>query len=246
MFMIDRQDTSSQHDLSSVFKVLGSTGNVYTVEIAQLPSCDCPDFAKGNAPCKHIIFIFLKVLKVDVSSAVWYQRALLQRSELRAVMDAAPSTSGVSVSSKVRTAFLKASGVEVEEDETQETTAEENGKRLNSIGEDCPVCFEEMTAAEHDAGGLVFDLSEGGCGKPLHAQCFAMWSQTAKSKSTPVSCVWCRSKWQTAPAPNAAAGVEYSSGGYINLAELAGVSRERDTSSYYRGINWKKRYRGYD
>lgn len=59
-----------------------------TVEISNLPSCDCPDFAKGNSPCKHIIFILcacrpfhannsLKVLKVPMASGVWYQRALL-------------------------------------------------------------------------------------------------------------------------------------------------------------------------
>ncbi|WOO84438.1 E3 ubiquitin-protein ligase Zswim2 [Vanrija pseudolonga] len=248
MFMVDREDTGSAENLASVFKVLGSTGNVYTVEISHLPSCDCPDFAKGNSPCKHIIFIFLKVLKVPLGSTVWYQRALLT-SELRAVMDAVPAAADVAVAPRVRAAFLKATGsTRVEEEapaEPEDKSADDEGKRLSSIGEDCPVCFEEMSEAEHAANGLVFDLSDGGCGKPLHAQCFAMWSQTARAKSAPATCVWCRSAWKATPKPNADAEVGYS-GGYLNLAELAGVSRERDTSSYYQGINWRKRNRDYD
>jgi hypothetical protein len=35
------------------FTVLGSTGNVYSCEIAREPTCDCKDAAKGNT-CKHL------------------------------------------------------------------------------------------------------------------------------------------------------------------------------------------------
>lgn len=50
-FCVDRKRTSptAEH-----FSVLGSTGNLYTVKIQNLPSCDCPDGAKGNH-CKHLV-----------------------------------------------------------------------------------------------------------------------------------------------------------------------------------------------
>lgn len=48
-FCVDRNRTG---EVSEEFKVLGSTGNCYTVKIDHEPSCDCPDGAKGNK-CKH-------------------------------------------------------------------------------------------------------------------------------------------------------------------------------------------------
>ncbi len=67
--MIER----NREGLSEDFKVLGSTGNVYTVRIAQLPTCDCPDGTKGNH-CKHILFVFTRVLGVNDNSGLYYQK----------------------------------------------------------------------------------------------------------------------------------------------------------------------------
>lgn len=54
-FCVDRQRTSP---ISEQFSVLGSTGNLYTVKVGHLPSCDCPDGAKGNH-CKHLVRPFI-------------------------------------------------------------------------------------------------------------------------------------------------------------------------------------------
>lgn len=60
-----------------IFKVFGSTGNVYTVVDTNLrPTCDCPDSQK-NGTCKHISFVMLRVLHVPESSQIWYLRGLL-------------------------------------------------------------------------------------------------------------------------------------------------------------------------
>ena len=45
------------------FDVMGSTGNVYTVTIKDIPECTCPDFRLRNKRCKHIYFILIKVMK---------------------------------------------------------------------------------------------------------------------------------------------------------------------------------------
>ncbi|KDQ28578.1 hypothetical protein PLEOSDRAFT_1102621 [Pleurotus ostreatus PC15] len=85
-FMVDRRRNG--HELREEFSVLGSTGNVYTVTIDKVPSCTCPDSLKGNH-CKHILFIFLKVLQVTQASGHWYQKALLT-SELQDIFSQAP------------------------------------------------------------------------------------------------------------------------------------------------------------
>lgn len=65
-----------QQVLSESFEVLGSTGNYYTVTICQKPTCTCPDFGKGNI-CKHLVFVYLRVLRIPQELPFWYQKALL-------------------------------------------------------------------------------------------------------------------------------------------------------------------------
>eukprot|EP00439_Symbiodinium_sp_Y106_P032130 s1128_g3.t2 len=69
-----------------LFHVLGSTGNVYTVHIGTKPSCDCPDFLKGRGPCKHILFIWLRVLRLEEDDYRIWQSALLT-SELKSAVE---------------------------------------------------------------------------------------------------------------------------------------------------------------
>ncbi|WVQ71666.1 hypothetical protein IAR50_001206 [Cryptococcus sp. DSM 104548] len=239
MCMIERIAHRPEPNRADQFKVLGSTGNVYTVTIGSIPDCDCPDFEKGNAPCKHVIFAFLKVLKVPTYSPVWYQKGLTP-AELNAVWASAPAapSAAVSVNSRVRDAYLKATGKYPPAEEAQSSNG---GKRIVATGEDCPVCYDAMTQRDEDMKKLVYDESLGGCGRPLHAECFKMWAATAKKQHKDVTCVWCRSPWPgVGGGPSngkgkAKAGVSYSRMGYMNMASAAGISRKRDTSTYYHG-----------
>ncbi|KAK7449329.1 hypothetical protein VKT23_013470 [Stygiomarasmius scandens] len=86
IYLIHRRRTEGEN--REEFTVQGSTGNVYTVTIDEVPHCDCPDHQKGNH-CKHILFIFLKVLQVSRDSGLWYQKALLP-SELESIFSSAP------------------------------------------------------------------------------------------------------------------------------------------------------------
>ncbi|TYJ57219.1 hypothetical protein B9479_002134 [Cryptococcus floricola] len=219
---------------------LGSTGNVYTVTIGSTPDCDCPDCEKGNSPCKHIIFVFLKVLKVSIGSPIWYQKGITP-AELNSVYAGAPAepSASVSVNSRVRDTYFKATGKEFPAEPAQGGSG---GKRIAAVGEDCPVCYDEMTQKDEDMKKLVYDESLGGCGRPLHDQCFRMWAATAKKQHKDVTCVWCRSPWvgsagasQGKGKGTSKTGVSYSSMGYMNMAHAAGISPRRDTSTYYHG-----------
>lgn len=71
--------------VGATFAVLGSTGNVYTVELAQKPTCNCPDALKGRGLCKHVLFIWLRVLRCQETDPRIWQTALLT-AELRSAL----------------------------------------------------------------------------------------------------------------------------------------------------------------
>ncbi|KAK7694044.1 hypothetical protein QCA50_003620 [Cerrena zonata] len=231
MYMIDRSRNGDE--LKETFSVLGSTGNVYSVKVDKLPSCNCPDALKGNH-CKHILFIFLKVLQVTQASGYWYQKALLT-AELEEVFANAPPAPGFAVNARVQEAYAKATGKRVA------SSSQGVKKRMPEKDTDCPVCYEGMFGAPEKT--LVFCES---CGNALHKDCFQQWAKATRGKA---NCVFCRAPWSSQPAtPSAgssrASGVATSEG-YVNLAGIAGVSPVRDTSSYYQGPRKGKRHYGY-
>ncbi|KAF3930961.1 hypothetical protein ABW19_dt0210631 [Dactylella cylindrospora] len=84
MFCLGR--ARREEDLTEEFKIAGSTGNVYTVTLANIPTCNCPD-SKKNGTCKHILFVMSKVLRVRYNLS--YQAALLN-SEIQEIFENSP------------------------------------------------------------------------------------------------------------------------------------------------------------
>lgn len=216
-FLIERH--RNEEELREEFKVLGSTGNIYTVVIDKLPSCDCPDAGKGNH-CKHILFVYLKVLSVPLISTHWYQKALLQE-ELASIFRSAPTNPTVLASKHVRDAFFKAEG------KSSDSCPEENNRRIPGAEDDCPICYEPM-GGDVELKKLTFCSQ---CGNALHSECFQQWARTR----TPLTCVWCRAQWINENSGKK--GASMNEEGYLNLGSVAGVSPERDTSTYYRGYS---------
>ncbi|KAH8997593.1 hypothetical protein EDB92DRAFT_1447818 [Lactarius akahatsu] len=175
-FMIDRRREGNE--LREEFKVLGSTGNVYTVTIGKLPSCDCPDASRGNH-CKHILFIYLKVLQVPQSSGLWYQKALLT-NELESIFTNAPLAPGVLAHDSVRNAYASATG----KNQTAESSSTK--RRVPGPEDSCPICYESMHGESE--GRLTFCEE---CGNALHSECFEQWRRSAAK----LTCVWCRAEW---------------------------------------------------
>jgi len=235
--MIDRNRVPDQ--LSEEFSVLGSTGNVYTVTIDHKPRCNCPDAVKGNH-CKHILFIFLKVLQVAQASGYWYQKALLT-SELETIFAQAPLAPNSVAHPHVREAHARATGKAPST--SIPADAGSKNKRIPGPDDDCPICYDGMHGVAETS--LVFCEE---CGNALHEECFQQWKRTAASKGTQLTCVWCRARWIVAqPAGGTSGSVKRSMGryGYINLSDVADVSPVRDTSTYYHGPRAGKRYYGF-
>ncbi|EKM57496.1 uncharacterized protein PHACADRAFT_206397 [Phanerochaete carnosa HHB-10118-sp] len=228
-FMVDRNRNGDE--LREEFQVLGSTGNVYTVVIDKIPQCSCPDSLKGNH-CKHILFIFAKVLQVPYTSHAWYQKALLT-SELQEVFANAPLAPNDMANSRVREAYARATG------KSATSSSSSSAKRkMPTEEDDCPVCYEGMHGTAE--GKLSFCET---CGNCLHKECFEQW---ARNKGAGVTCPMCRTVWvgpEVASASRSRVGA--ASEGYLNLASVAGLSPERDASSYYHGPRRGQRHYGY-
>ena len=221
MYLIAQdEDGGSETELARRFRVLGSTGNVYCVEISGEPACDCPDGAKGNL-CKHILFVLLRVLRVPEGSPLVFQRALLQ-SELQEIFENAPlAQQAAMASASVRRAFAAANGGSAADEAQPE-------ERTLTADDDCPICFEALLGADE----LVRCV--GQCRNALHKDCFEKWERAKRRDGEPVTCPFCRSAWPstTSPAVNE---------GYLNLAAEAGLDPERDGSSYIYGLS-RRRY----
>ncbi|BGO99880.1 hypothetical protein RTBOTA2_004021 [Rhodotorula toruloides] len=223
-FCVERNRTG---EISEECKVLGSTGNCYTVKIQHEPTCDCPDGAKGNK-CKHQLFVLLKILQVPQSSNLWYQAALLT-PELRAIFANARPAPRTQLEERIANVYKVATG-KVKAEELGEGAVGGVRKRVPQEGDSCPICYEDFEP--NSETGLVFCLSPSGCGNALHAECFRNWAMTSK----PTTCPLCREEWKGPdPAANAGAGPSFSREGYQNFAAQAGLSATRDTSTYYNG-----------
>lgn len=161
---------------NSTFFILGATGNVYTVNLSSTPSCTCPD---RTTPCKHILFVFIRVLRVSLDDSCLWRRTLrpCQLNRLLALPASNETFAGATVREMFHQLFFQAGGpstsagahVEIEE------------------GTSCPVCLEEMGKGEKI-------VACGTCRNPIHEECLMAWKKSSRRRST--NCVLCRARWR--------------------------------------------------
>lgn len=202
-------------ELEENIDIVGSTGNIYTVTIGQLPSCTCPDHLKGNE-CKHKVYALHTVLRAPEDLV--YQLALL--------------------SEELETIFTNAPPIPTEAVSAAEKDSEGSNKRKPiEEGTECPICYMDMLDTEQ----LVW--CKAACGNNMHKSCFDQWATSQRGQT--VKCVYCRTPWQPEkggpgnPKAQGTVGID----GYVNVAAQFGLDVERDTSSY--NEYWVRRQRRY-
>ncbi|KAF7967067.1 hypothetical protein HWV62_35967 [Athelia sp. TMB] len=267
-FMVDR--TRVGQELREEFKVLGSTGNVYTVVIDKNPSCNCTPLMSmrsysqlkysealmhrketiANTFCSSTLKFYKS--RLHLGFGIKTSRALLT-SELQTIFDNAPLAPNSVAHPQVRDAYARATGKVSATSSKQANNAE---RRVPGLGDECPICYEGMH--ELDQKKLTWCAD---CGNALHNECFSQcelhdvpaterktdprWKlKGAKQNPRSITCVYCRAKWKAPVAENAAsARPGRSVEGYMNLANLAGIDEMRDTSTYYQGPRRGERHR---
>lgn len=87
MFALERMRSNDNPEHpSETISLAGTTGNVYTIVVDKVPSCDCPHARKGNQ-CKHIVYVLSRILRAPTD--LEYQLAFTS-SELRQIFANAP------------------------------------------------------------------------------------------------------------------------------------------------------------
>jgi hypothetical protein len=176
IYLVDRRSGGR------VFDVMGATGNVYEVKIERDPSCACPDFQKrcrgeGSAaagPCKHILFVMHRVLKVDRMDMKLYQVSLLD-DEVEEIFRAAPPAphSHLLADGGVTTAF-------------RESQQRDDDSDADGEDPECPICFEVMDNPNAPVRCTAC------CGR-VHGTCMA---QVLTHRDGMKTCPLCRGEWQ--------------------------------------------------
>ena len=58
---------------TGLFKIKGTTNNIYTIIISNIPTCTCIDYKKRKQNCKHIYYILLKFFKAIPSDTYLWE-----------------------------------------------------------------------------------------------------------------------------------------------------------------------------
>ncbi|EMD00094.1 hypothetical protein BAUCODRAFT_30550 [Baudoinia panamericana UAMH 10762] len=215
MFVLDRQRSTTNSDYpTETISLAGTTGNVYTIVVDQVPSCDCPHARKGNQ-CKHIAYILSRVLRVPAE--LEYQLAFTS-SELRSIFANAPPLPSETAAA---------------------SPPEQDGKRKPIEGE-CPICCVDFEPESSES--VVY--CKAACGNNIHAECFRQWAATKTGGRGAVTCPFCRTPWEEQGVVGGSAGDEAArkmareglmrgEEGYVNVAAQLGMSGRRDYASYH-------------
>ncbi|KAL5976793.1 hypothetical protein ACLOJK_021127 [Asimina triloba] len=158
------------HRSHGSFFILGQTGNVYTVTLSSAPSCSCPD---RTNPCKHILFVFLRVLRLSLDDPC-LRRRTLRPCQLARLLGS-PVSPDTLARRRARERFH------------QLLAAEAEPACKVDEGDTCPVCMEEMKKEERLVACSV-------CENSVHEECLAAWKRSRGRRAA--SCVVCRAKWR--------------------------------------------------
>ena len=158
--------------------VMGSTGNVYKVEMASHPTCNCPDYLRRRAPCKHILFLLLRYYRLSEGDVYCdLSDELLNRI-------AETATNKNVYCSKELLRKWKSCNDERKEREEETNDEEGNDVRLPDPDDCCPICLEEFENV--DASSLIRCVYS--CGNYTHAKCFDMY----RKHNAEAKCPHCR------------------------------------------------------
>ena len=171
LYLIEYDDIN---DYQKVFSVMGSTGNVYDVNIKNVPTCSCPDYTTRHKRCKHIYFILLRVMKVNSEDE---DTKKYEDGELVYMFSKIPN-----IAKNVKISKTQLDKYKILKKSDSKTSITSKQKDMDDI---CPICLDDLT------NGMKVVYCKYSCGKNIHSDCFKMWS---KQKNKP-ECVYCRMPW---------------------------------------------------
>ena len=215
------------------FAVFGATGNVYACDVRAVPSCDCPDFAggrrggpgtPGSRVCKHLLWLYMRVLGVPRDDPLLCQTALTQ-AELARLLAAPSAAQRATPAARAARGVPREPAAQLGVDCVDEPGSDEPlvpVARKNPREETCPVCFECFDDAETVAATATDPRRVAsrvwwcvsGCGSNVHASCMRRWiaKATGDGFGGGATCPLCRAGWCD-QEPGAGGADQHAGGG---------------------------------
>jgi hypothetical protein len=172
------------------YDVLGSTGFLYHVRLAQDDitwTCSCPDWLRRRTPCKHILLIWLRVLRYSRYEVRYPQFPYYANFKNRCLARIA------SIDARVAAPHVEGSTARAMVSGEGSLTPSYVACR-SVVGADCGICCETISSDDQ----VVH--CETSCGNPIHSECFDML-RAAAAAAAPVrhrhldpcvKCIFCR------------------------------------------------------
>jgi len=208
MFLLDREVKRGADDAAGPceeYAVLGATGNVYAVEVSRWPRCSCPDFAKRQDVCKHLLFVYMRVLRLSENDKAILQKALL-------------TDEVVGMLSGGRGEYVFAGDNPVADGAVIAKFREATGAGAGAApGEarregECSVCFDDLDSTRESWCAV--------CKHPFHTACLQKWMGASKKGSCPL----CRADFKDGAGK--LGGAAGGPGGQpLNLASVSAAHR---------------------
>lgn len=175
IFLIETIITGKVYEREYV--VMGSTGNIYNVLIANTPSCTCPDHMTRGNRCKHIYFILLRVMKINEDDE---DQDEYSNDELLNMFNNIPNiTKNLIVDDHKKECYDKLK-------HNKQLNKKDDKKEVKQRGTDdlCPICLDDLE------NGDELDYCKYSCGKAVHKICYGMWTKKKAS-----NCIFCQASW---------------------------------------------------
>jgi hypothetical protein len=192
-------ETEKENDIT----IFGSTGNAYTVKIENqtCPTCTCPDFKNQLNKiqqaqigyqnelllpiCKHILFVFLRVLKFDSEEILNLHKITFNKDYIpnHFIQLRIQDTKEVHASKDAIDAWTKLN--------------ESKTNFRKPIEGDCSICCEEfLPSSEND-----LEWCKTQCGNNFHRICIEGLKKFYQEKNQPILCPLCRIEWTNIEEP---------------------------------------------
>lgn len=160
-----------------VYRVTGATNNIHNVSLMTY-ACSCPDYTQRKQPCKHMLFVLLRRLRIDEDDVRDnYIEGFLYEDLITREID---RKFGGFVD-------LLSSDDEVEDEEQQEIK-QRAAIRKEVDGVECGICCDDMSKDQETMGELVF--CDDTCGNAIHRTCYQRLCEVTKNNTPP--CIYCR------------------------------------------------------
>ena len=169
----------AENNYARKYDVMGTTRNVYTVNIKNIPECTCPDYQTRHRRCKHIYFILIRIMKVskDEEDSDYYDN-----KELQTMFNNIPDiTANLTAGNKYTEKYKKFKGTGDKKSITV---------KQGSLDDICAVCLDDLE------NGDELDYCRFSCGKNVHKLCHSMWTK----KQPKAICLFCRAPWNVTTA----------------------------------------------